>query len=233
MFDALYLSPHFDDAVLSCGAQIWDRTQRGERVAVVTVCAAPPPPPEQLSPFAASLHARWNKLGTFDRAAEDREALARLDATPIYLNFHDCIYRRSPTGEWLYDSEADIFGSVSALEASLIDELAASFEALELKPGAAIFAPRAIGNHVDHQIVRAAGEQWRRARRGFPGGSFRYYADYPYAESAPGGEEVQVSEAGRRQKIHALSAYLSQLSTFWPDEATMTAQVNQWSERSF
>ena len=71
MIDALYISPHFDDAVFSCGSQIYDRIQRGERVVVVTVCAAPPPALSELSPFAAGLHARWSASGqsNFDRAA--------------------------------------------------------------------------------------------------------------------------------------------------------------------
>src|SRR5574341_1927891 len=200
MFDALYLSPHFDDAVLSCGAQIYDRRQRGERVAVVTVCAATPTPFEELSPFAASLHARWRQLGDFDRAAEDREALGRLGATPIHLPFHDCIYRRAPTGEWLYTSEAALFGEASPLEASLINKLAGEFDRLALKPDATIFIPRAIGNHIDHQITRTAGERWCRAR----GRPFQYYADYPYAEAVPGGAKVPVSDEGRRQKIEAI-----------------------------
>ncbi|MBM4423149.1 MAG: PIG-L family deacetylase [Chloroflexi bacterium] len=221
MFDALYLSPHFDDAVLSCGAQIWDRTRRGERVAVVTVCAAPPPP--DLSPFAASLHERWSGRGVFDRAAEDREALARLGAVPLHWFLHDCIYRQSSGGQWLYNSEAGIFGKVSAAEAGLIIELARSLEAIELKPDAEVFAPAAIGNHVDHQITRLAAERWRR--------SLQYYADYPYAEATPGGEVAPVSEEGRRQKILALKAYRSQLSTFWSDEAAMIAKVSQWPER--
>ncbi len=225
MLDALYLSPHFDDAVLSCGGQIYDRAQRGQQVAVVTLCAAPPP--GELSPFAASLHARWDH--SFDRAAEDREALGRLGAIPIHLPFHDCIYRRSPAGEWLYASEAALFGEVSAHESGLIDRLASELGRVPLKPDSDIFIPRAIGNHVDHQIVRAAGEAWCRAR----GRSFQYYADYPYAAAAPGGMAVPISDAGRRQKIQAIRAYRSQLSSFWPDESTMFAAVNQWDERTF
>jgi LmbE family N-acetylglucosaminyl deacetylase len=227
MFDALYLSPHFDDAVLSCGAQIYDRSQRGERVAVVTVCAASAP--SELSPFAAALHARWKEAGDFDRAAEDREALALLGATPIHLPFHDCIYRRAPSGEWLYTSEAAIFGPVSPHETALVDRLVEAFERVGSRPGAAVLIPRAIGNHVDHQLVRTAGETCCRAQ----GRPFQYYADFPYAEAISGGRVVRVTEAGRRQKTRAIRAYQSQLSTFWPDDRTLDTKVGQWEERTF
>ena len=229
MFDALYLSPHFDDAVLSCGAQIWDRTARGEKVVVVTVCAAPPPGPEGLSPFAFQLHQRWSRFGEFDRAREDWQAVARLGAETYHLRFHDCIYRRSPVGAWLYQSETAIFGEVSPHESSLVGEIAEAFARITIRANAAIFIPCGIGNHVDHQFTRLAAEKWL----GPEGGSFQYYADYPYAETASGGAEVPVSDEGRRQKIEAIRAYQSQLSTFWADDAVMVARVSQWVERMF
>jgi LmbE family N-acetylglucosaminyl deacetylase len=227
MFEALYLSPHFDDGVLSCGAQIWDRTQRGEQVAVVTVCAASAP--EQLSLFAQSLHLRWSVFGTFDRAVEDNEALQKLGATPIHLDYADCIYRQGTNGDWLYASEEAIFGEVKAEEAYLVEELAKAFATIELTAEAQVFMPRAIGNHIDHQLVRLAGERWGQES----GRVIRYYADYPYAETVDGGEMVGVSEEGRRVKIEALLAYRSQLSTFWPNESTLRSKVGGWLERMF
>ena len=229
MFDALYLSPHFDDAVLSCGAQIWDRTARGEKVVVATVCAAPPPGPEGLSPFAFQLHQRWSRFGEFDRAQEDWQAVARLGAETRHLRFHDCIYRRSPVGAWLYQSETAIFGEVSPSESSLAGEIAGAFARIIVKGNAAIFVPYGIGHHVDHQLTRLAAEKWL----GSESRSFQYYADYPYAEKASGGVEVPVSDEGRRRKIEAIRAYQSQLSSFWEDEAGMVARAIQWPERVF
>ena len=57
MLTHVYLSPHLDDAVLSCGGMIHRQAQAGERVVVVTVCAGDPPP-GPLSDFARSLHER-------------------------------------------------------------------------------------------------------------------------------------------------------------------------------
>ncbi|MEK7326350.1 MAG: PIG-L family deacetylase [Chloroflexota bacterium] len=232
MIDALYISPHFDDAVFSCGSQIYDRIQRGERVVVVTVCAAPPPALSELSPFAAGLHARWSASGqsNFDRAAEDRAALAVLGAEPVHLNFHDCIYRRSTEGDWLYDSESAIFGKLSPREATVVAAVAAALAGVEpLAPDAEIYIPFGVGGHVDHQLARVAAEQWLVNTRH----PLRHYADYPYAQSVAGGIERPITQAARQAKIQAVRAYTSQLSSFWADEAVMAEKVSGWTERVF
>jgi LmbE family N-acetylglucosaminyl deacetylase len=230
MSSVLYLSPHFDDAVLSCGGQIYDRTRRGERIIVATICAAPPP--ARLSPFAASLHARWHESGPgdFDRAAEDRAALALIGAEAIHLDIGDCIYRRAPNGEWLYGSEAAIFGELSPLEYPLVEAVVEKLAAIQPPaPNLEIIAPFGVGGHVDHRLTHRAG---RRIEKSW-GRRVRYYADYPYAATVAGGRPVSISEAGRRAKIEAVRAYCSQLSSFWSNEAQMTQAVGNWDERLF
>jgi len=64
----IYLSPHLDDAALSCGGLLWEQSQAGDEVAVWSICAGDPPP-GRLSPFARSLQARW---GTGSRSAAER-----------------------------------------------------------------------------------------------------------------------------------------------------------------
>lgn len=232
MIDALYISPHFDDVVFSCGGQIYDRIQRGERVVVVTICAAPPPALSELSPFAAGLHARWSVSGqsNFDRAAEDRAALAVLGAKPVHLNFHDCIYRRAAEGDWLYDSESAIFGKLSPRESTVVAAVTAALAgAAPLAPDGEIYIPFGVGGHVDHQLARTAAEQWL-ISTSHP---FHHYADYPYAQSVAGGIERPITEAARQAKIQAMRAYASQLSSFWADEARMVEKVSGWAERVF
>ena len=56
----IYLSPHFDDVALSCGGLLWEQAQAGEGASVWTICAGEVPA-GQLSPFAQSLHERWEK----------------------------------------------------------------------------------------------------------------------------------------------------------------------------
>src|SRR5689334_12434287 len=77
----VYLSPHLDDAALSCGGMIHQQTQAGERVVVVTLCAGGPPA-GALSDFAQSLHTRWQTPveAVAVRRAEDLAALKVLGA---------------------------------------------------------------------------------------------------------------------------------------------------------
>ena len=103
-FDHIYLSPHLDDAVLSCGGRIWQQARAGGRVLVVTVFASPPAPGAPLSPFARSLHARWGHPAgaVARRQEEDRAAVAILGAQAVHWPYADCIYRQAPGGRFLF-----------------------------------------------------------------------------------------------------------------------------------
>ncbi len=57
-YDHLYLSPHFDDVVLSCGGQIARYAAASQSVLVVTITGGDPPA-EAPSDTVAMLHQRW------------------------------------------------------------------------------------------------------------------------------------------------------------------------------
>ena len=102
--DALFLSPHLDDAVFSCGAEISRRARLGERIVVATLFAGPPQ--DDLSRFAAEIHELW-EIPTdvvAGRRAEDRLALQVVGASPIHLGIPDALYRRGPDGAPLFES---------------------------------------------------------------------------------------------------------------------------------
>jgi LmbE family N-acetylglucosaminyl deacetylase len=234
----IYLSPHLDDAALSCGGSIYQQAQRGESVAVITVFAASPPPGDSLSPFARSLHDRWHASAPdahFDdppaaRRAEDRRALAVLGAEieVIHLPLPDCIYRLDlATGAALYASESAIFGPIHPADPAL----AALSRLPPLPPGAILYAPLAVGGHVDHRLLRKAASACDA-----PPGGIRFYEDYPYAaqpgavEAALGGAEwepviVPLGENALAAKIASIAEYHSQISTFWPDLDAMSAAI--------
>ena len=58
-FRPIFLSPHADDAGLSCGGLIYQLAQAGERPIVITLFGGDPPDAGPLSDFAQSLHTRW------------------------------------------------------------------------------------------------------------------------------------------------------------------------------
>jgi LmbE family N-acetylglucosaminyl deacetylase len=216
----IYLSPHFDDAVLSCGGMIWEQTHKGDTVEIWTVCAGESPSGIPLPETARELHARW---GTGDgavaiRAVEDTEACRRVGAFHRHLNTPDAIYRRNPQkGEPLVQKDADIFQPLPDYEQEHARTLAGEICRM-LPEGIRLAAPLAMGGHVDHQFTRVAAEAM-----GMP---LWFFVDYPYVvdrqlkveDFLPERVvkvEQPVSAAGLEAWVHAISAYGSQLSTFW------------------
>ena len=123
MTQHIFLSPHLDDAVLSCGGLLAQLTQQGQAVQVINIFAGIPPANRPLSAFARYQHRQWQKTLTAPpfqsrnneekgeanappsvarrasrsfvqiRRAEDKAALLYFNAQASYLNFYDCIYR--------------------------------------------------------------------------------------------------------------------------------------------
>ena len=90
----VFLSPHLDDVVLSCGGLIYQLAQAGWVAQMITIFAGDPPP-GRLTPFAHSLHDRW-AAEPAARRDEDVYALRMLGAEAIHWPYPDAVYRRDP-----------------------------------------------------------------------------------------------------------------------------------------
>lgn len=92
----IYFSPHFDDAVLSCGGLIAHQTRQGHTVEIWTLCGGDLPRGPYTA-FVEELHARWETAenAVVLRRAEDRLACGRLRAAPRHFPIPDSVYRRS------------------------------------------------------------------------------------------------------------------------------------------
>lgn len=223
----IYLSPHFDDAALSCGGLIWEQAQRGEHVEVWTICAGAPPQAE-LSPFASSLHERWQTGAdaVIERRREDQEACRAMGASLHHFTVPDCIYRpRQDEPCPVCDTEESLFTGFNPQDSLLADELAGQIRA---EKEAAIVSPLGLGGHVDHWLVRTAAER--------SGCRLLYYPDYPYVLKdhldAPKhgwtAQDFPVSEQGLSAWVEAVAAYRSQISSFWPNLEAMRAAIRDY-----
>lgn len=236
--DVVYLSPHLDDAALSCGGLIHRQARAGTHVLVVTVFAGPPED-GALSALAAQLHARWGDLADVvaARRQEDEKAMRFLGAEPLYLQYPDAIYRLH-RGSFLYPSEESLFESPRAPDLDLASQIAESLHAIHLPRRPTIYAPLAVGNHVDHQLVREAGLNLQ--RRSYPA---ILYEDYPYVE-VPGAltealdrvgpercsEEIQeIREQDIAAKIAAIAAYASQMDSLFKGADSMSQRVRDYA----
>ncbi len=210
----IYLSPHLDDAVLSAGGLIYEQTRSGTPVEIWTFMCGDPHL-DEYSPFAQLLHARWGFSSGAEasrmRREEDRRAAEIVGAKPVHFDFLDCVYRRSPNGEWLY---AEIAIPPRPEDAQLPDRIASAISA-RLLPDDVLVCQLSVGSHVDHVLVRKAAE-----RLGRP---LLYDIDVPYifyksGELEPKSAGMQASvqsitEAGLRSWQEAALAYKSQIIT--------------------
>lgn len=235
---AIYLSPHFDDAVLSCGGLIRRQVRSGTPVLVVTVFGGEPQHLE-LSPYAAQMLSKWGKAThpTTERREEDRRAMGLLGAEYLHLSYPDAIYRLSDDS-FLYSSDQELFGPIHPSESTLLSLLAGIVPDLMTSRHETVYAPLAVGNHVDHQLVRDSllGPQERSSR-------IVFYEDYPYVDK-PGaltdaltthGTQVWESELQLldeqclKAKIAAIAAYKSQMATLFEGERAMALRVREYS----
>ena len=229
----IYLSPHLDDAVFSCGGLIWEQTKSGDQVEIWTICAGDPPD-SSFSPFALQLHKDWGLSQNMIkiRREEDQKACQILGVIPRYFPYLDCIYRKSPQGEYYYQSEEDIFGGLNHEDMSLIDTIVEDLS-VQLPSDVRIVAPLGIGNHVDHDLIRKASSRLNVV--------VDHFADYPYVRE-PDGKEIlsmletssdwkqevyKISEDGLMNWVSAALAYESQTPIFWEDESLLTKEINQ------
>jgi len=231
----IYLSPHLDDAVLSCGGAIHQQRAAGHAVLVITIFAGQPAAGD-LSPFALLQHHYWGNPAQplALRRAEDMAALTYLDSETLHLEYPDCVYRSGPDGRWLYTNEDALWAELHPADpmahdgaGSLASRLASLLPA---KEEVTVCAPLSVGRHVDHQIVHSA------ARKLLDMGyQVSFYEDYPYAEQ-PGEPEATLAAIGGQKwaveslpldvanvaaKVVALGYYRSQMSVLFGSAEAM------------
>lgn len=236
MASLIVLSPHYDDAVYSLGGTIAQFVARGDAVTIFTIMAGFPVNPVPDTPVLRDNHARWElspQEAMQARRGEDQRAAQILGAEVQYLDVLDCLYRVSPeTGAALYPSEESLWGDVHPQDATL-----AKLKSIALPPDVAlIYAPLAVGTHVDHQIVRDWGF-WLAAN----GYKVACYEDYPYMRDRAALLRVtavdarlptepsiwEMDETTFTRKVAAMKAYRSQISSFWESEEAIEDEVRQ------
>jgi LmbE family N-acetylglucosaminyl deacetylase len=217
----IYLSPHFDDAALSCGGSIGLQTACGLKVLVITAFAGIPSAEQQPSAFASQNH-QYMGLPASPQAAvqtrrkEDKEAISTLNADIFWLDHLDAIYRGDPP---YYQNDEALFGEVDPNDFSLDEQLATFLLAVyERVPLATFYAPMGIGHHVDHQLCCSAADRLAQG-----GANVKFYEDFPYV-ATPGALETRKRELGGnlepelvevsgtlRLKEEAVACYKSQI----------------------
>lgn len=229
----IFISPHFDDAVLSCGGLIREFNRQGTKVEIWTVNTGIPSE-GPVSDLITRVHAKWN-TGTPQetielRRIEDQNAARLVGAALRHLGMVDAIYRRSETGGYFYTE--DVFDPIHPGEGDIVQQTAMSIAAGGLNDNDIIVCPLALGGHVDHVIVRKAVESL--------GQQTWYYADIPYLFMHE--EELIPAIEGMREQQFSISdeslatwqagieAYTSQLASLFVDAEDMHERIKNYRD---
>jgi len=237
---AIFLSPHYDDVVLSCGGTVALLADQGCEPVVVTVFAGEVPD-EIITDFAKWKHSRWGVGGVEEnvmrRQEEDRDAVAALGARAHWLGYPDAIYRGDR-----YLSDPSLFGTPQAIETGLVALIADEIRSMpEWDDAGTVFVPLGIGEHVDHQIMFAVG-------RALAGRGVRVlaYEDCPYAIHTPAGVDRRLEEiegevgppmpvaigATLERRIAAIFAYRSQVPVIFRFTTDVPGAVSDFARKT-
>ncbi|WP_149182505.1 PIG-L deacetylase family protein [Streptomyces sp. TRM49041] len=184
------LSPHLDDAVLSCGA-LMTYARHHIPVTVLTLFTEGAPPPYTLSArrYLHQTGACDAQRLYADRRAEDRAVLDGMGVTWRHAGVPEGLFRRKPDRapegtrrvNGLLPEPAHVYPTyrrhltasrISHHDSGVLRLIAAVLDAQARAGPLALLAPLAVGGHADHLLARTAAE--------LSGHQVTYYSDFPY-----------------------------------------------------
>ncbi|GLY18691.1 PIG-L family deacetylase [Kineosporia rhizophila] len=229
----IVLSPHLDDAALSCGSLI-ARAAISQPVTVMTLFTSSTAGRVSLSAraFLRQCNARSASLLFEQRRAEDRVALRSIGVTGVHLGLADALFRQREKSRLLRIASRLVpelscvyptfrrhidAGRVSPHDRPLLDALEKRI-LLASGKGDLVLAPLGLGGHVDHVFTHELGARLSRHR------SIGWYADQPYVlragapGEAPTNTERVVHEVDRGVKTELISWYGTQVTALFGTE---------------
>ncbi len=242
----LFLSPHLDDAILSCGGVMHRLAQGGERVIIVTAMAGEPPDSLPDTPVLQAIRVRWEGGANpvRQRRTEDAQAAQQLQAQVYHLALLESAFRQTlcGAGDWiaLYPEHDSPFAGVNEAD----DARPILFETrLPFLDVVSIYAPFGVDNHVDHQLVR----DWALVLTGAADApALRFYEEYPHARNKPAigraqaffrqslpalhleSEIILLTDDDFAARLRAMGCYRSHLHVLWNDTAEMERLTREY-----
>ncbi|MFH1602241.1 MAG: PIG-L family deacetylase [Candidatus Shapirobacteria bacterium] len=182
--DCVFVSPHLDDAILSCGSVLLNLKGKKDAVIINVFTRA------HKGPYTVSAQKFLDSCGNYQdatklyekRIKEDKIVLSKLKVKIINLGLQDALFRRKkrltllgkfiPELDHLYPTYRwHAIKSVSPKDWALSD-LGDALKKI-VKSDAVVFAPLGIGNHADHQIANKACQKVFK--------KIVFYSDFPYS----------------------------------------------------
>lgn len=226
-----FISPHLDDAILSCGGLISDLAKQS-RVTVLTVFTDAHSEPSTFSArrFLQKCNEKDAPLLFAKRRQEDDTVMKKANVSLRHLGYvdgtwrkyhHPSRYRKAlgrfiPEFVHIYPTFLHVsLGRLHKEDTQTIAQLRNDLEKI-LPKNAVVFAPLAIGNHIDHVLVREALSALPKVT---------YWSDFPYSlkSSVPIRfitekkltEQHYTPDSARKEEL--IKGYISQLPSLFPD----------------
>lgn len=171
----LYISPHLDDVIWSCGGSIAQHCIYEEMSFVITLFAGTPYN-EMPGKVAKYLHRIWQSGNSIAdvieaRRNEDLKACEVLGVKPYCYDLVDALYRLDNEEHSLNSLHRDL----SRNELDLVDQVMDILQDLSLTYAPARFyIPLGVGNHIDHVITCVAALELSSCL------DIDFYEDFPY-----------------------------------------------------
>jgi glycosyltransferase involved in cell wall biosynthesis/LmbE family N-acetylglucosaminyl deacetylase/SAM-dependent methyltransferase len=228
----VFLSPHADDVVLSCGGLIDSLLSRELPVEVINIFAGASNT-KDYSAFARHLHAKWGLKDAplESRWSEDTSAMQKLGVTNFERwNYCEAPYRKTRSHKPLYAAYDELMGQVvtgdQTLGTSIADRLRRHID--QLPETTVVYCPLSLGNHVDHQLLFGVG-----LRLAESGKQLRFYEDYPYARQfkTNGHRANWLSTTvpiNLEKKLDAANAYTSQVRGMGGSEKILSERLTNF-----
>jgi LmbE family N-acetylglucosaminyl deacetylase len=234
----LYLSPHFDDAILSCGGLIYAQSSGSGRVGVLTLCAGQPIRGAE-STLARLYLYDWSKSGNGMelRRNENAAILSGWKVRNWEFGTLDAVFRTN-NGTPYYQNRTDLFCEPHIEDAAYLlpvweERLK---QLVEGETNLQLYAPLGVGAHVDHELARRLGQ--RMAQSGW---KVCFYEDYPYVELDPDAIQKAQARFGTcrwtsrcmsidvQAKIDALLCYRTQIERVFGSDKELVRRVKSFT----
>lgn len=179
----VFLSPHQDDAVLSCGALLAALNGK-TKVSVINVFTKAHKNAYTLSAKTFMKYSNNYKSATalyVEREKEDKEVLANVGVIPQNLGLEDALFRQKGKKSFLGKLLPEFNHVYPTYRWHILQQVAKNDPALEILTRAVkryknkqtiVFAPTGLGNHADHRLVRLVSESLF--------DNLVLYSDFPY-----------------------------------------------------
>ena len=232
----VFLGPHFDDCILSCGELIDKYIQEGADVKAVTFFTGYPSSLE-FSDAAKQFHSNCflDERSMDYRAEEDKAAMNFLSCEYKHIGLYECLYRKDHQNHWLYPDLKNIY-HMEDFDNGEIDTIV-DLILTEIKCADVVYAPMGLGKHADHILLSKAAE--KAAKKADV--KFYFYEEIPYVcyyyknrKKSNWGNGmkptiIEVSENNWKRKLEAIKIYRSQLHILWKNETQRLSQLKDIS----